>query len=99
MNVALHTDLGDGPDAMGLRFISVCAGGGGLDLGFELAFPGSRAVCLVEREAFAVAHLVAAMRAGLMAPAPVWSDARTLDGRRRHWTGRPGNGRRPRLRM
>lgn len=54
-------------------------------MGFELAFPGSRAVCVVEREAFAVAHLVAAMRAGLMAPAPVWSDARTLDGRR--WRG------------
>lgn len=85
MNVALHPDLGDGPDPVGLRFISVCTGGGGLDLGFELAFPGSRAVCLVEREAFAVAHLVAAMRAGLMAPAPVWSDARTLDGRR--WRG------------
>lgn len=54
-------------------------------MGFELAFPGSRAVCVVERETFAVAHLVAAMRAGLMAPAPVWSDARTLDGRR--WRG------------
>lgn len=60
-------------------------GGGGLDLGVGLALPGARVVCVVEREAFAVAHLVAAMRAGLLHPAPVWSDARTFDGRR--WRG------------
>jgi len=36
----------------------------------------------VEREAFACAHLVAAMEQGLLAPAPVWSDARTFPGRR-----------------
>lgn len=85
MNVALHPDVAGRPDPVGLRTLSVCTGGGGLDLGFELAFPGARSVCLVEREAFAVAHLVSAMRAGLMAPAPVWSDARSFDGRR--WRG------------
>lgn len=68
-----------------LDILSICTGGGGLDLGIELAVPGARSVCLVEREAFAVAHLVAAMEQGLMAPAPVWSDARTFDGRR--WRG------------
>lgn len=68
-----------------LRFISLCSGGGGLDLGVELAIPDARAVCYVEREAFAVAHLVAAMGSGLLAPAPVWSDARTFDGR--PWRG------------
>jgi len=55
VNVALYPDLADGPDAMGLRTISICTGGGGLDLGFELAFPGARPICLVEREAFAAA--------------------------------------------
>lgn len=85
MNVALHPDFASRPDPMGLRVLSVCTGGAGLDLGFELAFPGARSVCLVEREAFAVAHLVSAMQAGLMAPAPVWSDARTFDGR--PWRG------------
>lgn len=69
----------------GIGFISVCTGGGGLDLGFELAVPGSRAVCMVEREAFAASRLVDAMQTGLMAPAPVWSDARTFAGRR--WRG------------
>lgn len=68
-----------------LDILSICTGGGGLDLGIELAVPGARSVVLVEREAFAVAHLVAAMEQGLMAPAPVWSDARTFDGRR--WRG------------
>lgn len=69
----------------GLNLISLCTGGGGLDLGVELAIPSARAVCMVEREAFAVARLVSAMEAGLLAPAAVWSDARSLDGRR--WRG------------
>lgn len=68
-----------------LDILSVCTGGGGLDLGIGLAIPGARSVCMVEREAFAVAHLVAAMQQGLMAQAPVWSDARTFDGRA--WRG------------
>ncbi len=41
-------------------FISLCTGGGGLDLGVELAIPDARAVVCVEREAFAVSHLVCA---------------------------------------
>lgn len=83
MNVALHPDIIGRPDA--LRYISLCTGGGGLDLGLELAIPSARPVCLVEREAFSVAHLVAAMQAGLMAPAPVWSDVSTFNGR--PWRG------------
>lgn len=65
-----------------LDMLSICTGGGGLDLGIGLAVPGARSVCMVEREAFAVAHLVSAMEQGLLHPAPVWSDARTFDGRR-----------------
>lgn len=67
------------------NFISLCTGGGGLDLGLELAIPNARGVCMVEREAFACAHLVEAMAAGLMAPAPIWSNARTFNGR--PWRG------------
>lgn len=43
--------------------------------------PDARAIVLVEREAPAVATLVAAMESGLMAPAPVWSDVRSLPAR------------------
>lgn len=68
-----------------LDILSICTGGGGLDLGIGLAVPGARTVCMVEREAFAVAQLVSAQRQGLLHPAPVWSDARTFDGRR--WRG------------
>lgn len=68
-----------------LNLISICTGGGGLDLGVELAIPCARSVCLVEREAFGVTQLVSAMQQGLMAQAPVWSDARTFNGRA--WRG------------
>ncbi|MBS0368969.1 MAG: DNA cytosine methyltransferase [Proteobacteria bacterium] len=77
MNVALR------PDSINL--ISLCTGGAGLDLGIELAMPNARSVVLVEREAFAVSHLVAAMQQGLLAPAPLWSDVTTFNGR--PWRG------------
>ncbi len=68
-----------------LNLLSICAGVGGLELGLQLAHHhrGSavRGVCYVEREAGAVASLVASMEAGWLHPAPVWSDARTFDGR------------------
>ena len=83
MNVALHARGEPAGDA--LHVLSLCTGGGGLDLAVELACPGARIVGMVEGEAFAVAVLVAAMQAGLLAPCPVWSDARTFRGR--PWRG------------
>lgn len=81
MNVALHPPAG----RQSINIISLCTGGGGLDLAVELAVPDARTVCMVEREGFACGALVSAMEAGLMAPAPVWSDARTFNGR--PWRG------------
>lgn len=46
---------------------------------------GSRTVCMVEGEAFAVATLAAQMERGAMAQAPIWSDLRTFDAR--SWRG------------
>lgn len=77
MNVALRPEP--------LNILSICTGGAGLDLGVELAIPSARTVCMVEREAFSVATLVSAMEQGLLHPAPVWSDARTFNGRA--WRG------------
>lgn len=77
MNVALRADH--------LDILSLCTGGGGLDLGFQLAIESARTVCMVEREAFAASRLVSAMEKGLLHPAPVWSNARSFDGRA--WRG------------
>jgi len=77
MNVALRPEH--------LNILSICTGGAGLDIGVELAIQSARTVCMVEREAFSVASLVAAMEQGLLHPAPVWSDARTFNGR--EWRG------------
>ncbi len=61
------------------NYISLYSGGGGLDLGFRLANPDARPVLYVEREFQAAALLVDHIEAGLLEPAPVWSDSGTLD--------------------
>ena len=68
-----------------VNIISLCTGGGGLDLGVGLAMPNARSVVYVEREAFACAHLVAAMQKGVMDEAPIWSDVTTFSGRPWRW--------------
>lgn len=77
-DLALHSGAG-------FNVISLCAGGRGLDRALELAIPSARTVLYVERESFSVATLVAAIEDGLVAPAAVWSDVRTFNGRR--WRG------------
>lgn len=62
------------------RVLSICTGYGGIDLGLGLAIPSSRAVCFIEIEAYAAALLVQRMSEGFLAPAPIWSDAKTFDG-------------------
>ena len=65
--------------------IELFAGAGMLGVAVELAFPGARPVCYVEREAYAAAALVARMEEKALAPAPVWSDVASFDGR--PWRG------------
>lgn len=64
-----------------LRGLSLCAGYAGLDLGIHIAEPRYRTVCYVEREAHAAATLVARMEDAALAPAPVWDDLKSFDGR------------------
>ena len=59
--------------------VSLCAGGGGLDLGLDLACPGAfTPVLYSERECFAAAVLAARMEEGSLPSAPVWSNVHTL---------------------
>jgi len=61
--------------------LSLCAGGGGLDLGLMLAEPGYHTRAFVEWEDWPRAVLIAAQRAGYFAPAPIWDDLRSFDAR------------------
>ena len=70
---------------MALRTLALCAGIGGLERGVALA-ADVRLVGAVERQAFAAAALVARMEDSSLAPAPIWDDVSTFDGRR--WRGR-----------
>ena len=65
--------------------ISLCAGGGGLDLGLDIAIPGYRTVCYVEREAYAASVLVARMAEAALSQAPVWDSIESFDGK--PWRG------------
>ncbi len=61
--------------------LSLCAGGGGLDLGLMLTEPGYHTRAFVEWEDWPRTVLVAAQRAGYFAQAPIWDDLRTFDAR------------------
>ncbi len=66
--------------------ISLCSGVGGLDLGIRIAVPTARILCCVEREAYAIATLVARMQDGWLDATPIWSNLRTFDGK--PWRGK-----------
>ena len=61
--------------------ISLCTGYGGIELGLKRVLPGLRTIVYVEREAFAVANLVAKIEQGKMDSAPIWTDVKTFEGR------------------
>lgn len=81
----LHAGVTLGQHDVALHAISLCTGAAGLDLGVELAIPGTRIVCGVERNAFAAANLIGRMEARQLDDFPIWSDLRTFSAR--EWRG------------
>jgi len=61
-----------------ITHLGLCAGYGGIELGLKRVIPNLRSVALCEIEAFACANLVAKMEAGLMEPAPIWTDLKSF---------------------
>jgi len=58
--------------------IAFCAGYGGIERGFDLAGLEHRVIAYVEIEAFAIANLVSKMEAGIIPPAPIYTDIKTF---------------------
>ncbi len=56
------------------HIISLCTGIRGLERGIERALGSIRVLTYVEIESFIVANLIAGMEAGVLAPAPVWTN-------------------------
>ena len=61
-----------------MHHVSLCAGYGGIDLGLRRAVPRLRTVAYSEIEGYACANLVAKIEAGLLDPAPIWTDVKTF---------------------
>ena len=75
---------------MAIHSIELCAGVGMFGEATRAAFDflgiEHRTICYVEREAAAAGQLATLMEAGIIDPAPVWSDLLTFDGRA--WRGK-----------
>ncbi len=61
-----------------IRHLSLCAGYGGIDLGLQRVLPDCRTVTYVEIETFAIWNLVKKMETGVLHPAPIWTDLKTM---------------------
>jgi DNA (cytosine-5)-methyltransferase 1 len=61
-----------------IPYLSLCSGYEGIGLGLQRCIPNLRTVAYCEREAFAIANLVAKMENGLLDSAPIFADVRTF---------------------
>lgn len=64
--------------------LSFCAGLLGLERGLERAIGKLNVAAYCEIEAFICENLVAGMETGFLAPAPIWTDAKTFPAQHFH---------------
>jgi DNA (cytosine-5)-methyltransferase 1 len=63
-----------------LTTVELAAGYGGLGIGLALAGESLRHLAYCEREAYAIANLIAKMEQGALDPSPIWTDCATFPG-------------------
>lgn len=68
----------DHPQALPITHLSLCTGYGGIDLGLKRVLGNLRSIAYCEREAFAVANLLAKIEGGFLDPAPIWTDLKSF---------------------
>lgn len=73
-------------DSSAFKVMSLCSGGGGLDLGLALACENAVTVCYLEIEVYAAQVLAERMEEKALDEAPVFTDCRSFDGR--PWRGK-----------
>lgn len=71
----------DNPEKYQYRILSLASGLRGIERGIESTGLPIRTIAYVEIEAFIIANLVAEMETNRLAPAPIWSDIKTFDGK------------------
>lgn len=59
--------------------LALCTGSGGLEAALHIVIPEYRAICAVERQAYAASCLVAWMEKTSLGPPVVWDDITTFD--------------------
>lgn len=72
-------------DLRSSQILSIASGGGGLDLAIHRVLPDARTVCYVENEIEACGVLAYNMEQDALAPAPIWTNVHTFDGK--PWRG------------
>ena len=68
-----------------INILSLCTGGGGLDLGLSMACESFRVVCCVEHEAYCCEVLATRMENKALDEEPIWTNLKTFDGK--PWCG------------
>ena len=63
---------------MTINCVSLCSGYEGIGLGLQRVIPELKTIMYCEIEAYACCNLIDKMEAGLLEPAPIWTDLKSF---------------------